>query len=970
MPANPYGLLLQQVRRLVGEEADTDTALLGRFVKDRDQAAFADLVRRHGSQVFGLCRRWLGHEQDAEDVFQATFLVLARKAESIRNGQALPSFLHGVALRLARKARTETARRRQPLSDRPPLEQANPLDHLRDCELRQGLDEELSRLPERYRGPLLLCHLQGQTQDEAARALGWSKGTLRRRLARGRDLLKARLLGRGLTPASGLGISLLADSTAAPASAPLVDTTVKAAFMPEAISGPVAALTEIGVRILTPAKLRTTLTLLLATSVLALAGGLAAYQSRVPPHTPVPQPEFPSRPTPLASPGNQPLPEGAVAMLGTRHGRSQGMVRSLAFTPDSKTLVSCGWEGCIRLWDSETGRLLRKLSREPIYHMDGLSLANDGRTLATRTESKPGITWTADVWDLVTGKTTFSLRSQSLLGQVALSPDGKTLACLEFPEGKEAGISLHDLSSSRRLNPIRDTGLTRGGYSESDHERFLQFSPDGRLLALGARNDAYPISGNSAPPLEGFLVQVWDAHTGKSLCVLSGAQGASSCLAFAPDSKSLITGNSDGAVRLWELPTGKQRQVLQMPEGPIMSVAVAADGKTVAAASRGKKPLLLAWDLASGREVFRRLQQVGRLALSADGRRLALVDECNVIRLLDAQTGQALKTPPGHTSLVSSLLFSADGKELASASYDGQVYRWDLATAQPNAEYPTGSLGKRWLAYAPDGALLTADRATPDELRVWELGTGKVRRRLEEKGFPDYQLSPDGSLAMLSSHGMNLSTPARPAGGRLWDLTTGKPWPTMPELHSEWGIYMFSPNGQRLASPIDLTVWDLATGWTLPRPDRLLKAVSGQTMVYAQMALSADGTLLAFRQQSATAAGIPFAGRHQQTGPLRLWDTVAGKDRWQLTLREENEPLGPLVFSPDSQLLAGAGFRSDRTVRVWDVASGKELRRFAGHEGAVQTLAFSPDGQRLASGSEDTTILIWDLAEMAVASRK
>jgi RNA polymerase sigma factor (sigma-70 family) len=281
MPANPYGVVLRRLRGLVAPEADSDAALLSRFVRGRDEAAFTALVQRHGPAVLGLCRRWLGQEQDAEDVFQATFLVLARKAHTIRRTQSPGSFLFGVALRLARKARAEAARRPPHISEEPAVS-PNPLETLTACELLQALDEELAALPEQYRAPLLLCHLQGRTQDEAARELAWSKATVRRRLARGRDLLKARLVGRGLSLPSFLGGSLLAASLTSPASAALLETTARAALKDGAGSAAVTALAEAGCRALVPARPRVLLLTLLLASAVAVTAGVAAYQAGKP----------------------------------------------------------------------------------------------------------------------------------------------------------------------------------------------------------------------------------------------------------------------------------------------------------------------------------------------------------------------------------------------------------------------------------------------------------------------------------------------------------------------------------------------------------------------------------------------------------------------------------------------------------------------------------------------------------------
>ena len=158
--------VLSHLRRLIRPPAPpevTDRQLLRRFAADRDEAAFAALVRRHGPLVRGVCRRLLRQEQDAEDAFQATFLVLARKAD-LAWRDSVSGWLHGVAVRVARKARARAARRRgrELTTGDPPDVAARPEDGMRDLAAR--LDEELARLPERYRGPLLLCYLEGATR--------------------------------------------------------------------------------------------------------------------------------------------------------------------------------------------------------------------------------------------------------------------------------------------------------------------------------------------------------------------------------------------------------------------------------------------------------------------------------------------------------------------------------------------------------------------------------------------------------------------------------------------------------------------------------------------------------------------------------------------------------------------------------------------------------------------------------------
>jgi RNA polymerase sigma factor (sigma-70 family) len=208
----------------------TDGELLARFVAKRDEASFAALVRRHGPMVLALCRRMLRHDQDAEDCFQATFMVLARKATTVKR-EAVSSWLYAVAYRTSLEARAVNTRRRtreKQVHDMPHPEVWPP--EVQDW--RPWLDQELNRLPEKYRAVIAACDLEGRSRRQAARQLGISEGTLSSRLARGRRLLAKRLVPYGLSLSGATLAAVLCEAAAsAQVSAALVSTTTKAAIL-------------------------------------------------------------------------------------------------------------------------------------------------------------------------------------------------------------------------------------------------------------------------------------------------------------------------------------------------------------------------------------------------------------------------------------------------------------------------------------------------------------------------------------------------------------------------------------------------------------------------------------------------------------------------------------------------------------------------------------------------------------------
>ena len=214
--------LWQTLFKLAPRLAGSDRDLLARFAATGDGPAFTELVRRHGGLVWAVCRRQLREPADAEDAFQATFLVLAARPHAVRRAESLGAWLHGTAWRVAARVRRRRGRTHPPVD--PPARPDDP--SLRDA--LAALDEELVRLPAKYRRPLTVCYLLDRTQDEAAADLGLSVSTVKRRLTTGRELLRQRLNRRGVE----LGAVLAALALGAPdAPALLVQSTLTAATL-------------------------------------------------------------------------------------------------------------------------------------------------------------------------------------------------------------------------------------------------------------------------------------------------------------------------------------------------------------------------------------------------------------------------------------------------------------------------------------------------------------------------------------------------------------------------------------------------------------------------------------------------------------------------------------------------------------------------------------------------------------------
>jgi len=266
--------MLEQLRR--GDGSLSDGQLLARFVAARDEASFAALLRRHGPMVLGVCRRVLRHAHDAEDAFQATFLVLARKANSVVRRESVGCWLYGVAYRTALDAGTRIARRHA----REKQVQDMPHPAVAPAELqdwRPLLDRELTRLPEHYRSAVVLCDLEGRSRREAARLLGVPEGTLSSRLATGRKILARRLTDCGLASAAMLATGLAEGTASAQVPATLAQVTARAAALVAAgqvagVSAPAVALMKGVIEAMLLKKLRLTIGVVMVAGALGTMG--------------------------------------------------------------------------------------------------------------------------------------------------------------------------------------------------------------------------------------------------------------------------------------------------------------------------------------------------------------------------------------------------------------------------------------------------------------------------------------------------------------------------------------------------------------------------------------------------------------------------------------------------------------------------------------------------------------------------
>jgi RNA polymerase sigma factor (sigma-70 family) len=968
----------------------TDTELLERFLARGENDAgdaFATLVARHGPMVLGVCRRMLPASQDAEDAFQATFLVLVRRAASIVRRERLASWLYSVAVRTAKVARRRTARQRA--AERRLMDviryESEPVEDRED--LLPILDEELNRLPRRYRVALVACELEGKPRREAAQQLGIPEGTLSTHLARGRKMLRERLHRRGVSIGLGPIAELAAPLSGTAVPDRLVGPTVRAALVDSSGAGAtgivttaVSSLAERVLKMMFLARLTlivTALTAAAAGMVTAVALGLSTTAAE-PPRADSTRagPDDPGGAAAVTTDRyGDPLPEGTVARLGTiRFRAGDGPVNALRFSADGQTLLTVTTDLTQRLWETKTGRLLREI--------------------------RPGSS---------------SIESRT----IAFSPDGTQIALSGSqrtdgdPPGYELIRLVVDATTGKEMRRLPPT--------DRDGDHALAFTPDGKyLISLGR-------SG---------VLRVEETSSGTELLQQKLPGDVMASLAVSSDGKvvAIWSGPNRRKVYLWDWQSGGEPREVEMPRTRIRWLAFLPDGKGLAAGG-DMEPFLCEWDVATGRLrdqlALRDDVTPAGLAITADGKMIAVSDSANQrgknfsggVLLLERGTGKLVRELPTPGVQATHVIFSPDGRWLAAVGGVG-VHVWDWRSGEEVAAGSAGHQGRiDEIATAPEGLIATA--SNDHTVRIWDAATGIERRRLPHGNWVrTIEVSPDGRFLASSSLDDFV---------RLWDLHDGKEVYKLPG-HGRLGgrrSVGFTPDGQQFLSWGDdlyLRVWDVKTGKVLienaVRPPgaagedddgdpggrelrsmmlgpaafapngRHLVAAMGESFhiietstgrvensvkhpgghVISSIAVAPDGCYFATSGWGQSILRQLPDGRMQSSTPnhhpVCLVELATGK-----LVRELDIPTadaGPVAFSADGKLLAiGFGRGRGGQVRLRNLATQETVAVLADFGSAPQTMTFSTDGKYLITGLTDGTALVWDLAHvLARGARK
>ena len=590
-----------------------------------------------------------------------------------------------------------------------------------------------------------------------------------------------------------------------------------------------------------------------------------------------------------------------------------GPVSGVAFSPDGSTIVSGYSDGSILVWDVKTGKHKQTLPTEQEW-VRSVAFSPDGKTIASGGACVEGMCPGITLLDTQTGERLKSFGGAYTTLSVCFSPDGKTLA--SSGDEWDSNIRLWDVQTGKRLKTLKKR--TAFEDFEGRNVNSVVFSPDGNMIASG--------SGNGT-------IRLWNANTGEFIKYLEGHTKSVNSVVFSPNGNTLISTGEDGAC-LWDVNTGEYIEEFQIPA---VSAAFSPDGNTCAIGSEIGISVRDAhtFQFLESLKTYKGLEDkfrgkdigsIGSVAFSPDGNTIVSCGGNN-IHLWNSDTNQRLKTLMGHTESVNSVVFSPDGNTIASASDDGTIRLWDPNTRKHLKTLMAHAESVNHVVFRSDGETI-ASAGNDRTVRLWNANTGELIKTLTGhiENVNTVGFSPDGKTIASGS-------------GRL--------------------VYLGGSEDSGTCVGQEIRLWNANTG-------ELIKTLIGHTSVVNSVVFSPDGKTIA----SGSGHLMGYEGKASAGEEVRLWNANTGE--LIKTLTGHKEVVSSVAFSPDGNLIVSGdwydwdGYFSSGTwsgeIRVWDAKTGELLKTLTGHTGGVSSVAFSPDGEVLASGRTDGTILLWDFS--------
>jgi RNA polymerase sigma factor (sigma-70 family) len=761
--------------------------LLGHLDRSGPAEPFAECVHRLGPMVLGVCRRILGDLAEAEDAFQATFLIVFRKWDAVRDRRAMAGWVHRIAVRVAGRL----ARRRQPAPLGPAPGVASPVvEDLSWREARTVLDEELDRLPDRLRTPLVLCYLDGLSRDSAAARLGWSVRTLHRRLEEGRERLHGAFARRGLTGLALGCAALPADGLRATVPPHLLHSTARLGDRPRrgALPPGVAA-----AALPSRAPVLAGLAAALAAVALALGGWWTQAAD--------PRPADPKAGEP---PRTATTFDKPPFWWGSEAFRHNGFILDSDLSADGKLLATASWESFV-VWELPTGK--KRLHVQESEGVTGLGrdrisvvrLSPDGKQLATANKT----TGDVRVWDVATGKRLGTIpwdreTERAALDKVGLTPippvrhwlnyelaieylgptrlrvqstyfattwdtaEFKRVSAEVHPESFYFGVTkdrkrvlrsqpaVRDDNSVRTVRPA--LGLWDVGTGKAVREYLVGQTINDVVAALS--DDQRYLAATRKDRTE---IALWDWQENKEVGALAfvpdGEHDAIRTMEFSPDGKTLYVGSNGGNVWAYDLSTKAKVRSWKACASSLMRVHVAPDGKTLYTA--GGDGLVRTWRLPDGTEVPVPEGYIGSpvFAWSRARNAMAVGDGQGRIDLWDATGSRITRTLQTKGEPIIQLAFSRSGRLLAASDGKGWTRLWSLESGEQLARFGGTEESSVWL----DNVLQISDDETRllvrtgHSVRMYRIPEGKELWMAPRKQVATIALSPNGKAVCASS---------------------------------------------------------------------------------------------------------------------------------------------------------------------------------------------------------------------------